>query len=106
MLLRFSTYIVECADSSFYTGVTSRLEKRIAEHNSEDYPNSYCYTKRPVKLVFECKFRSIRQAIAFEKQIKGWTRAKKIALINGEFDELKKLVECKNDSHFKNKEKP
>ena len=103
MLLRFSTYIVECTDGSFYTGVTSRLKKRIREHNSDNNPRSYCYKRRPVRLVYEQKFRIIKKAIAFEKQIKRWSRAKKIALIKGDIEELKRLAACRNDSHSRNK---
>src|SRR3990167_6000766 len=75
-------YIVECADKSYYTGVTNNVEKRVGQHN--DGINSECYTyrKRPVKLVFYEMFPNPSQAIAFEKQVKRWTRKKKEALIN------------------------
>ena len=100
--MRFSTYIVQCSDESFYTGITSRLEKRIDEHNSESYPKSYCHSRRPVKLVFVRKFRRAMEAISFEKQIKRWSRAKKIALINNDIEKLKELAQCRNESHYKN----
>ena len=103
MLVRYYVYILECADDSFYTGITSRLEARIIEHNSDDEPNSYCHKRRPVKLVFAREFRSVNKAIAYEKQVKRWSRAKKIALITGAISELKKLAECRNESHCKNK---
>ena len=100
---RFCTYIVLCIDGSFYTGVTSRLEKRIAEHNSNKFPRAYCHIRRPVKLVFVRRFSKPKEAISFEKQIKRWSRAKKIALITDDIEKLKVLAECRNESHYKNK---
>jgi len=97
----FYTYILRCADDSYYTGVTNNIERRISEHNSNDYPKSYCHKRRPVKLVFLQMSFSIIDAIAFEKQIKKWTKAKKEALISQNYNSLKELSECKNDSHFK-----
>ena len=86
--MSFSTYILECKDGSFYTGFTDDLEGRVQEHNDGKYPDAYTYRRRPVKLVFHFEFADADDALAFEKQIKGWRRAKKIALIKGEWDEL------------------
>ena len=61
------------------------------EHQDGKHPNSYTYKRRPVKLKFHCEFTSPEIAIKFEKKIKKWSRSKKVALINGEFDELKNL---------------
>lgn len=100
----YFVYVLECRDKSYYTGITSDLAKRLYEHN--DGRNNRCYTfsRRPVTLKYFCRFADPRQAIAFEKQIKGWNRKKKEALINGNIDLLRKLAECKNESHFRNKE--
>lgn len=94
-------YILECANGMFYTGSTINLERRIAEHQSGKGAN---FTKKhlPVELVYFEKFQRIDKAFYREKQIQGWSRNKKIALINNDYDELKKLSECKNDSHYKN----
>jgi putative endonuclease len=84
-------YILLCADGSYYTG-TARLglEQRVAEHNSGAY-GGYTAQRRPVRLVFSQWFERITDAIAAERQVKGWSRAKKEALIRGDFDRLPEL---------------
>jgi putative endonuclease len=86
-------YILECADGSFYVGSTRRddLEERISQHQSGTHPG-YTATRRPVKLVWAEHFAWITDAIAFEQQIKRWSRAKKLALIRGEWDRLQILA--------------
>lgn len=87
----YYVYILKCRDNSYYTGVTSNIEKRVLEHQNGDDPKSYAYRKRPVKLVwYEC-YNDINQAIEKEKQIKGWSRKKKEALIKEDFDSLIEL---------------
>ena len=98
----YYTYILLCNDGSFYTGVTNNIIRRTNEHNSEDEPGSYCHTRRPVQLMFIRTFKFIEDAIAFEKQLKGWTRAKKEALIFNKLEKLHSLAECKNHSNSKN----
>jgi putative endonuclease len=85
-------YILVCADGSYYTGTArSGLEKRIAEHNSGIF-GGYTAQRRPVTLVFSQWFDRITDAIAAERQVKGWSRAKKQALIHGDFDGLRELA--------------
>ena len=84
-------YILECSDHSFYTGVTNDIGRRVEEHQSGENKEAYTYSRRPVKLVYSEFFIDPTDAINFEKQIKGWTRKKKIALINGDFKELVRL---------------
>jgi len=85
-------YIVACRDGRFYVGsVRGSLEKRIAAHNT-GYYGGYTSSRVPVKLVFSQQFDQITDAIAAERQIKGWTRAKKQALIDGDFDRLMLLA--------------
>jgi putative endonuclease len=80
-------YILLCADESYYTGTTrADLEYRVAQHNAGTY-GGYTATRRPVTLVFAQWFDRITDAIEAERQVKGWSRAKKEALIRGEFDE-------------------
>ncbi len=98
----YYVYIVKCRDNSYYTGVTNDIERRIAEHNSGVDKSSYTFSRKPVELMFAYEFNDINQAITFEKQLKGWSRRKKEAVINGDWDILKVLAECKNESHFKN----
>jgi len=85
------TYILECSDKSFYTGSTNDLEKRLWEHNNGLGAN---YTKRrlPVKLVYYEEYKRIDVAFYREKQIQGWGRKKKLALIDGKPELLPKLA--------------
>jgi putative endonuclease len=84
-------YILRCADGSYYTG-TARggLERRIAEHNAGTY-GGYTAQRRPVTLVYSEWFERITDAIAAERQVKGWSRAKKEALMRGDFARLSEL---------------
>lgn len=88
-------YILKCSDKKYYTGITSNLEKRLFEHETGKHFNSYTYFRRPVELVFYSEFTDINIAIDKEKQIKKWSRAKKEALINEEFDLLPNLAKKK-----------
>ena len=92
-------YILECADGSYYTGSTKDLERRFQQHQNGEGAN---HTKKrlPVKLVYFEEFDRIDTAFYREKQVQGWSRKKKEALINGEYEKLNKLAECKNDSHW------
>ncbi len=71
------------------------MEKRIVDHNRGMDPNSYTYKRRPVTLVFQAVFTNPELAIGFEKQIKKWSRAKKEALMAGEYDALIELAKKK-----------
>jgi putative endonuclease len=84
-------YIVRCSDGAYYTGTARRgLEMRVAEHNAGTY-DGWTTRRRPVTLVFSEWFDRIADAIAAERQIKGWSRAKKEALIRGDFPALRDL---------------
>ncbi len=74
--MKYFVYILQCSDSSYYTGITNNLEKRIAEHQAGIDKKAYTFFRRPVKLVYFDSFDTPIQAIACEKQIKGWKRAK------------------------------
>lgn len=91
---RYYVYILKCSDNSYYTGVTNDVERRLNEHNFDLNKESYTYNKRPLHLVFCTEFNDINQAISFEKQVKGWSRKKKEAIINDRWEDLKKLSEC------------
>jgi putative endonuclease len=95
------TYILECADGSYYTGSTNDMELRLQQHQSGEGAN---HTKKrlPVKLVYLEEFDRIDQAFFREKQIQGWSRKKKEALIKNMPEEIKKFAECMNESHCKN----
>ncbi len=91
----YYVYILKCADESYYTGFTSNLEKRIIEHQSGKHVESYTYSRRPIDLKFYAEFTEPQMAINCEKQIKKWSRAKKEALINNEFEKLPNLAKKK-----------
>ena len=85
-------YILKCSDNTYYTGVTSNLEQRILKHKMGFYPECYTYKRMPLELVFYAEFTDINIAIEKEKQIKKWSRLKKEALINGDYDKLPNLA--------------
>ena len=87
----YFVYILECSDQSYYTGVMNELEGRIAEHQNGLNLKCYTYKRRPLELKFIEKFNDINQAIVREKQIKGWNRKKKEALMAHDFDRLVEL---------------
>jgi putative endonuclease len=73
----YYVYVLLCADRSFYTGITNEPEVRVAQHQEGNDPRCYTFTRRPVKLVHCSEFHKVADAIALEKQLKGWSRAKK-----------------------------
>ena len=87
----YYVYLLKCADQRLYTGITSRLDERVFEHQAGNDPKAYTFNRRPVELVFSTDFSEVNDAIAFEKQIKGWRREKKLALIEGRIDALPEL---------------
>lgn len=88
----YYTYILLCSDGSYYTGVTNNIEKRLYEHENGLIPSCYTISRRPVSVVFHQAFKDVRYAIMAEKQIKGWSRKKKEALIAGDYERLKELA--------------
>ena len=91
----YYVYILKCNDGTYYTGFTSNLTKRIFEHDKGTHVDSYTYKRRPVELVYYCEFTNPDFAIDVEKQIKKWSKAKKEALINDEFEKLPNLAKKK-----------
>jgi putative endonuclease len=85
-------YILHCADGSYYVGSTRvELEQRIGRHNA-GHCRGYTFKRRPVTLVYHEHFDRITDDIAAERQLEGWSRAKKEALIRGDFDLLRSLA--------------
>ncbi|GAA1750920.1 GIY-YIG nuclease family protein [Agromyces humatus] len=84
-------YILRCRDGSFYVGSTIDLDRRIAQHA---HGEGAAYTRRrlPVVLVYHQQFDRIEQAYSAEKQVQNWSRAKRIALIEGRFELLPSLA--------------
>jgi putative endonuclease len=85
------TYILECADGTLYVGSTRDLEHRLTQHLLGLGPE---YTRRrlPVRLVWSAEFEHVGEAFTREKQIQNWSRAKRLALIEGRFDDLHELA--------------
>jgi len=90
--------MLECSDQSFYVGISSEIEKRLEGHQKGLSKDSYTFSRRPVVLKWIQEFTSPELAIAFEKQLKGWSRRKKIALINEDWDKL--VMYSKNYTQF------
>ncbi|MEX2229022.1 MAG: GIY-YIG nuclease family protein [Dehalococcoidia bacterium] len=88
--MAFSAYRLRCSDGSYYTGHTEALEPRLAEHRL-GMASAWTRNRLPVRLVWSEAFETREEALAAERQIKGWSRAKKEALIAGEWDLLRKL---------------
>ena len=85
-------YIVKCRDGSLYVGTTrTSLEIRIAQHNAGSF-GGYTQFRRPVELLYSEWFERITDAITAERKLKGWSRAKKLAFIRGDFASLKSLA--------------
>jgi len=95
-------YILKCADESYYVGSTKNLARRFEEHQLGLGAN---HTKKrlPVELVYYETYPRIDEAFYREKQVQGWTRKKKEALINSKLLDLHRLATCQNESHFTNK---
>ena len=88
--MAFYVYILRCSDGSYYTGHTDNLEARLAAHQTGAIPG-YTVKRRPVSLVFSEQFHSREEAFARERQVKSWSRAKKEALIERDWDRLMQL---------------
>lgn len=94
-------YILKCADHSFYTGSTKDLPRRLWQHQNGLGAN-HTIKRLPVKLVYAEHFDYVADAFYREKQVQGWSRAKKIALMESKWEQLHILAECQNDSHYEN----
>jgi predicted GIY-YIG superfamily endonuclease len=88
----YYVYMLQCADGSYYVGMTSDLPRRITEHEIGVEVEAYTYSRRPVKLVWSQEFASHDDAFACERQIKGWSRVKKTALIEGNWVKIHEIV--------------
>ena len=88
-------YILKCADGSYYTGSTKNLEQRLWQHKTAQGAN-HTKVRLPVELIYAEHYERVDEAFAREKQIQGWSRKKKEALINGDMESL----QCLSRSHF------
>jgi putative endonuclease len=88
----YAIYILKCSDGSYYTGMTKELDTRIAEHQTGTRRNSYTFNRRPVELVCSEIVETYPEAFQWEHRIKGWSRAKKEALICGDIERIHEIV--------------
>lgn len=93
----YAVYILLCADDSYYTGLSNDFEKRIWQHETGYFPECYTFKRRPLRLVWQTRVETAEDASKLEKQIKGWSRKKKEALINDDIKELKMLSNYKKE---------
>jgi predicted GIY-YIG superfamily endonuclease len=88
--MAFWVYILRCRDKTYSVGHTDDLDQRMAQHQSGEL-RGYTLKRRPVELVYSQDFSTRDEALAAERQLKGWSRAKKEALIRRDWDELRRL---------------
>ena len=88
-----TVYFLLCADGSYYLGITRRaIETRVSEHEQASDPLCYTASRRPVTLLHAEHYDRIDEAIAAERRMKGWSRAKKEAYVRGDFEALRRLA--------------
>ena len=87
-------YILQCCDGSYYVGLTQDVAERLAVHNSGEGP-IFTARRLPVRLIYQEPFDTLDKAVRREKQLKGWSRAKKEALISGNLKLLSDLAACR-----------
>jgi len=97
-------YIMECADGSYYTGSTNDIERRMEQHQNGEGAN---HTKKrlPVRLIYYEEYQRIDEAFCREKQVQGWNRKKKEALIAGKPELLPELAIAYRDLKEQNEKK-
>jgi predicted GIY-YIG superfamily endonuclease len=89
--MAFHAYLLRCSDGSFYAGHTDDLDARIGAHQSGIIPG-YTQGRTPLVLVWADSFGTRDEALTAERRIKGWSRAKKQALVDGDWDRLRMLA--------------
>lgn len=91
--MSFYVYVLKCADGSYYTGHTDNLEARLYQHQAG--LGGYTATRLPVTLLFQQSFPSREEALSAEMQIKGWSRAKKEAMMAGDWAAVSQLAKSR-----------
>jgi len=79
--MTYHVYVLLCADGTYYTGLTSHLQRRIRQHVNGSLHRAYTYSRRPVRLVWSQEFQTLEEARMGEKKVKNWSREKKDALL-------------------------
>jgi putative endonuclease len=100
----YIVYILECSDGSYYTGSTDDINKRLWQHQQGVNASAYTYSRRPVKLVWtSAETQHFYDALRWERQIKGWSRLKKQALIRGDLGTIHEIVKMERKRRELNK---
>ncbi len=94
--MAFWVYLLRCADGSYYAGHTDDFDKRMGEHTT-GVCGGYTATRLPVELMWNQECPTRIEALSFERQIKRWSRAKKEALIRGDWGEISRLAKSRSD---------
>jgi len=102
----YYVYILKCAGGSYYTGSTNDLSNRLWQHQEGVNTNAYTFSRRPVALVWSEEVATYHEALTHERQIKGWSRAKKEALIRGDFERIHEIVKAERKRSEKKKHHP
>ena len=87
----FSVYILECSDRTLYVGHTDDLDERMRQH-AAGAAGSFTSTRRPLKLLHVEEFESRYDALAMERKLKGWSRAKKLAYVACDWEQIRSLA--------------
>jgi predicted GIY-YIG superfamily endonuclease len=95
----FFVYILRCSDESLYVGHTDELERRVLTHQAGTV-KGYTQKRRPVTLVYSAECATRDEALTAELRIKGWSRAKKEALIRGDWETVRVLARCRSVHPF------
>jgi predicted GIY-YIG superfamily endonuclease len=95
--MAFWVYMLKCADGSYYTGHTDSLETRVVQHEAGAIASCYTHKRLPVTLVYSQSFTTRDEALSAERQIKGWSRAKKEAIIAGNWNEVSRLSRSRKE---------
>jgi len=99
----YFVYLLECADGKYYVGVTNNLNKRIEEHREGYNEDSYTNEQLPLRLKYYLVFDNVFEAIKIEKELKNWSRAKKEAFFNRDWNKMHELSSCKNKTSHRNR---
>jgi len=99
----YAIYILKCSDGSYYTGSTKDLDARVQEHQTGAHADAYTFNRRPVELVWNEIVETYPEAFQWEHKIKGWSRAKKEALIRGNIEGIHQIVKAERKRRDKNK---
>ncbi|TCM18143.1 putative endonuclease [Novosphingobium sp. PhB165] len=93
--MAFHAYILRCRDGSYYVGHTDDLEHRVAQHQTGAL-GGYTATRRPLALIWADSFQTREDAFAVERKLKGWSRAKKEAMMAGDWVLVSELARCRS----------